>query len=266
MSDRDRAALRNIELTYPVLDGWRARSRSPERPQHGSELELDAHIWSWHPPYEVARQSLIAAVQHLNLARTAIEAYEVYPTSHFTVFRGALVGAAQGVWLLAPENASERQQRALRVIDEWYRRRAQYNKGVDPAVLSDDDRAKLQDQTRHIEERRGQARRLWTRTDTLEADEKLNLTSVISWASGDTFADPAQQLNVGLLWNLMSGDAHALGWSLTVRGRDWVKDNDGLGVSAAPGDLLDVAQPYVASFRLLKRGWSLFDRRAEGAG
>ncbi|HKJ10953.1 MAG TPA: hypothetical protein VJ976_01045 [Ornithinimicrobium sp.] len=75
-----------------------------------SDLEVDAHIWRWHPPYEVARQSLIAAVQHLNLARTAIEAREVYPTSHFTVLRGALVGAAQGVWLLAPDDAQERQQ------------------------------------------------------------------------------------------------------------------------------------------------------------
>ena len=48
----------------------------------------------------------------------------VYPTSHFTVLRGALVGAAQSVWLLSPDDALERQQRALRVIDEWYRRRA----------------------------------------------------------------------------------------------------------------------------------------------
>jgi hypothetical protein len=29
---------------------------------------------------------------------------------------------------------------------------------------------------------------------------------------------------------------------------------DGLGVAAAPGDLLDIAPPYVASFRLAKRG------------
>lgn len=263
MSDRDSAALRSIEPTYPALDGWRARSRSPERPERGSELDVDARIWRWHPPYEVARQSLIAAVQHLNLARTAIGALEVYPTSHFTVLRGALVGAAQGVWLLAPDDALERQQRALRVIDEWYRRRAQYNNTIDPAGLSDTDRAKLRDQTDHIEERRRQARRLWNRTDTLKADEMLNLTRVITWASGETFTDPAQQSDVMLLWNLMSGDAHALGWSLTVRGREWVKDRDGLGVAAASGDLLDVAQPYVASFRLLKRGWSLFDRRAE---
>lgn len=266
MSERDRAALRHIEATYQVLDGWRARSRSPERPERGSELEADAQVWAWHPPYEVARQSLIAAAQHLNFARTAIEAHEVYPTSHFTVLRGALVGAAQGVWLLAPDDATERQQRALRVIDEWYRRREQYNNSVASADLSDVDGTKLHDQTRHLQERRCQARQLWTRTDTLGADERLNLTSVITWAGADTFTDPAQRSDAKLLWNLISGDAHALGWSLTLRGRDWAKDRDGLGVAAAPGDLLDVAQPYVASFRLAKRGWSLFDRRAEGTG
>lgn len=264
MSERDRAALRSIESTYPLLDAWRARSRSAERPDRGSELEGDARIWTWHPPYEAARQSLIAAVQHLNLARTAIAAHEVYPTSHFTVLRGALVGAAQGVWLLSPDDATERQQRALRVIDEWYRRRTQYNNAIDPAALSDVDRARLHDQTRHLEERRCQARRLWARTDTLGADETLNLTSVITWASTDTFIDPAQQSDTKLLWNMMSGDAHALGWPLTLRGRDWGRESDGLGVAAASGDLLDIAQPYVASFRLMRRGWSLFDRRAEG--
>lgn len=266
MNDRDRAALRHIEPTYPYLDVWRARSRSAERPERESELEADAHIWTWHPPYEVARQSLIAAVQHLNLARTAIEAHEIYPTSHFTVLRGALVGAAQAVWLLAPDDALERQQRALRVIDEWYRRRTQYNNAIDPVSLSDEDQARLRDQTSHLDERRRHARRLWTRTDTLGAGEGLNLTRVITWASVDSFADPAQQAHARLLWNLMSGDAHALGWPLTLRGRDWAKDRDGLGVAAASGDLLDVAQPYVASFRLTKRGWSLFDRRAEAVG
>ena len=155
---------------------------------------------------------------------------------------------------MAPDDASERQQRALRVIDEWYRRREQYNNSVASADLSDVDRTRLHDQTGHLQERRCQARRLWTRTDTLGADERLNLTRVITWAGADTFTDSAQRSDVQLLWNLMSGDAHALGWSLTLRGRDWTKDRDGLGVAAAPGDLLDIAQPYVASFRLAKRG------------
>jgi hypothetical protein len=265
MSKRDRVALHSIELTFPLLDAWRARSRSPERPDRGSELEADARIWPWHPPYEVARQSLIAAVQHLNLARTAIAAHEVYPTSHFTVLRGALVGAAQGVWLLSPDDTTERQQRALRVIDEWYSRRTQYNNAINPAGLSDLDQIRLRDQTRHLEERRRQARCLWARTETLRAAETLNLTSVITWASADTFTDPGQQSDTRLLWNMMSGDAHALGWPLALRGSEWTKESDGLGVAAAPGDLLDIAQPYVASFRLLRRGWSLFDRRAEGA-
>lgn len=266
MNERDEIAPRHIEATYSVLDGWRSRSRSPERPDHGSELETDAHIWNWHPPYEVARQALIAAVQHLNLARAAIEAYQVFPTSHFTVLRGALVGAAQSVWLLAPDDPIERQQRALRVIDEWYRRRTQYNHEVDSTDLSDVDQATLRDQTCHLIERRKNARQLWTATSTLRADEILNLTKVINWASADTFSDPAEQSDAKLLWNLMSGDAHALGWSVAIRGLDWARDRDGLGVAAAPGDLLDIAQPYVASFRLTKRGWSLFDRRAEGTG
>lgn len=32
----------------------------------------------------------------------------------------------------------------------------------------------------------------------------------------------------------------------------------------APGSLGHVAEPFLASYRLLKCGWSLFDRRCEG--
>lgn len=266
MQDREQASLEEIQRTHEDLERWRARSRQPEQPERGSQLHADACIWPYHPPYEVARQSLVAAAQHLNLARTSINAGEVYPIAHFTVLRGALVGAAQGVWLLAPDEQAERQQRALRVVYEWYRRMDQYNRMIEPGMLSTENEPFLAAQTSHTRDRCTAARELWAATDTLGADEPLLLTKVIRWAAEDTFADPSQVREVTLLWRLMSGDAHALGWQLVTRGRNWERAMDGLGIGAVPGNLASIAEPFMASFRLLKRGWGLFDRRAECTG
>lgn len=122
LSDSDRRSLERMWATFWTPEGSRVRSRSVEEPERGSEAALDDVVWPWMPPSEIARQSLVAATQHLNLARTAIEAEDIYPSSHFTVLRGCLVGASQAVWILSSDDRTERQQRALRVIDEWYRR------------------------------------------------------------------------------------------------------------------------------------------------
>ena len=64
--------------SYEDLDRWRARSRGVERPERGSELAGDEVVWPYLDPAEVARQSLVSATQHLNLARAALEAGEVF--------------------------------------------------------------------------------------------------------------------------------------------------------------------------------------------
>lgn len=266
LSESDQAALAAIRATYEELDRWRARGRSIEEPERGSDLHRDAQIWPWHPPFEVARQSLIAGTQHLNLARTAVEARDLYPTAHYTVLRGALVGAAQAVWLLEPDSRVERQQRALRVIEEWYFRRLQYNNAVGQAELSERNRSLLTDQTRHIQARKATARQRWTATETLSESEKLDMTKVISATASQVFRDLRTVRAVEILWRLMSGDAHGLGWQLATRAQSWTPNDGGLAIAVAGGDLLDLAQPFTASFRLLRRGWSLFDRRAEAVG
>lgn len=262
MDSQSEQALDNIRRTYTDLERWRIRSRQPEQPQQDSPLHIDARIWPHHPPYEVARQSLIAATQHLNLARTAIEAEDIYPTSHFTVLRGGLVGAAQAFWLLAPD-PTERQQRALRVIDEMYRHFINHSQEMEGDHLQPLDRANLSSQLKHLEERRGEARTRWAATDTLTVVQSLNLTQVISWAAR-VFTAPEQQRSVNLLWKQMSGDAHALGWPLLTRPTTMLKrDTDGLGNYTAGGDLPSVAEAFIPIHRLTKQGWDRYDDLAE---
>lgn len=264
LSDPQRQALRQILETSQTLEGWRARSRQVEVPQSGSEAASDDDIWPWLPPSEIARQSLIASTQHLNLARTAIEVGDIYPSSHFTVVRGGLVGACQAVWILGPNDRAERQQRALRVIDEWYFRALQYGEQWLSLVPEDVDMTERRGAAGHMRMRKQEARDRWARTDGLSATQTLALTDVVVWSARHVLRDPAQAELVKPLWQQLSGDAHALGWSVLARSTLAESLRDGMGVFQAGGDLEHVRDAYMVSFKILKAGWSLFDRRCEG--
>lgn len=263
MTEEERQALLAIANTFDRLEGWRARSRKSEVPEPGSELARDAGIWTWFPPAEVARQSLVAATQHLNLAATAIRAKDIYPSSHYTVLRGALVGGAMAVWVLTPEASHDRQQRALRVVHEWYRRALQYNQDavsmMDPTA---DETRQLKAAGDHMGRRRDEARALWTSADGLSADQGLVVTDVVDSAAAKTM-DAQTAAETKLLWRLMSGDAHALGWPILARASEIRAVGGGVGEFRAGGDLVGLAHAFDKCFRLVRAGWSLLDRRCE---
>lgn len=264
MTEDEQDALASIRLAYEDLDRWRARSRGVERPEPGSELAGDEAVWPYLDPAEVARQSLVSATQHLNLARAAIEAGEVFPTAHFSVLRGALVGSSMAVWVLGPDPAVDRQQRALRVVEEFYKRALQYHDDIRPHVdVSHPDAAQWLDAGEHTRRRRAEARARWRAADGLKEGQALEMTSIVRVVSEFVFA-PQEALNVRLLWRQLSGDAHALTWQLVGRSSHAQHVGGGMAEFAAGGDLVELADVFGKVFSLTKRGWSLFDRRCEG--
>ena len=93
---------------------------------------------------------------------------------------------------------------------------------------------------------------------------RLNLTDFIGAASDHAFADGPSREAARRLWREMSADAHVLGWSLFQRSTFGPPDRrTGFGEDRAPGSPGHVAEPFLASYRLLKYGWSLYDRRCE---
>lgn len=256
----DELALHAIRSTYPDLDAWQARGwRSPpEQPQQGSALAADDSIFPWHPVSEAARASLLASGEHLRLARTSLESGQVYPSAHFTVLRGALVGAAQAVWILGSATSKMRQERGLTLIDEMYRQLQIYYGDLAVTSLGADEQAELADQVAWSERRRSQVATVRT------TKAKLIQTDVISWALRYRFPDAQRRDAASLLWRQMSADAHVLGWSTFQRGAVVSSDRrSGLGVLETGVDLSHLAEPFVAIHLLLKEGWSLFDRLCE---
>jgi len=253
-------ALRSIRATYPDLDGWQERARRVEQPERGSLLEADDAVYQWHTISEAARLSLVTSGEHLRLARTSIEAHQVYPSAHFTVLRGALVGAAQAVWILGAEDAPTRQERGLTLIDEMYRQLRAYYGELATTTLDAAEQAELASQVLWCEERRMQLATI------REANTRLNQTDTIKWALHHRFSDPQLRDAGRLLWRQMGADAHVLGWSMFQRGKVIKSDRrSGLGVLESGGDLSHLAEPFVAIHLLLKEGWSLFDRLCESS-
>jgi hypothetical protein len=114
LTESERAALTQMLDTAPDLDRWRIRAHRLEVPERGSDLAIDAAIFPHMAISQLARMSLVLAGEHLRLALDAIQAKQLYPSSHFTVLRGVLVGASQAVWIRGPRLASPRCERVRR--------------------------------------------------------------------------------------------------------------------------------------------------------
>lgn len=255
------ALFARLQTTYERLDGWRARSRQLEDPQPGSDLAADIAACPGMPSHELARHALISSVQHLNLARNAVEARDLYPIAHPSVLRGALIGASRAVWLLAPEDARERQQRALRVVWESHRRFRQYAQA----------RQLAPEGIAAFEQMAQEARAGWQDTATLTAKTAPGDGDIIEGAAAHLFPGDPRQRQVSAMWMQGSGDAHGLPWPALSRPgtrmieQGWMPGYPRRMVSVAlGGQLEELVDDFEVIFTITRHGWSLFDQRCTG--
>ncbi|PPH53734.1 hypothetical protein C5C49_04265 [Rathayibacter sp. AY1E2] len=259
LTDSERLALARMVETAEDLDRWRLRVQRVEEPERGSELATDDEIFPRAPISQTVRTSLASSGEHLRLALDALNAGSLYPSAHFTVLRGALVGACQAVWILASDERSVRRERGLTVNAEMHKQMRIYYNFLVGTDIADEERALLQGQRLWLSERTNDVASLRS------TKAELDVTKVIGVAADYAFADPASRDAVRRLWREMSADAHVLGWSLFQRSTFGPADRrTGVGEGKAGGVPEFVAQPFLASYRILKRGWSLFDQRCEG--
>lgn len=251
--------MHEIRQTTIDLDTWRLRTRHLEIPEEGSDLALDNSKFTHHAISEFIRSSLISAGEHLRLAAIAIHQGILFPTSHFTVLRGALVSSAQACWLLAPDESTERQRRGLSALDAMYGEMIKYANAV--SAMSDDtaDRNALETKLPYLHDCRAEL------TAVRKGDKlALNQTMFISAALTETLPDRPELIEHGnALWREMSSDAHALGWSLLQRAVFAPGGDSGPTEATVVPNLVEIQAPYMISFLLLERGWSMFDARSK---
>jgi len=206
LSEAERAALAQVLETQPDLNRWRLRAQRIEEPEAGSELAIDDKVFPHMEISQLVRLLLIFSGEHLRLALDALKAQQLYPASHFTVLRGALVGAAQGVWILSPDDQEERQERGLTVLAKMFTQMRKYYN--DLGELSQDDHEELEVRQKWLRKRSASV----VAARSSKAD--LNLTEVIDASARTVFADVGHQESIRRLWREMSGTAHALAWSV----------------------------------------------------
>lgn len=248
--------------TRSTVDGWVLRASVPEEPQPGAELEADDRVWPARRVSETARLALVASSEHLQLACQVVDGPRGYVTALHSVLRGALLGAVTAVWTLGPDDALERQQRGLRSAAEWYRRKAQSDEASRPHCPASD-LVTLEAQIQYSRSQQKGVESLWAPTPTLTAGERPKDTKVLNWVADFLFADDlVKATSIRRYWSELSGDAHALGWQLVSRRTSPLRrEHGGFHVTGVEGSIAHVADPYLAAFTVLRRGWSLFDQR-----
>ncbi|MDP9181463.1 MAG: hypothetical protein M3P04_01640, partial [Actinomycetota bacterium] len=253
MTPREKELLEQIRATYSQLDGWFARtSRQVETPQPGSELFVDDKVFPHSPISEIARISLAVSVENLRMIRVVIETGNLFPTAMFPPLRAALVGAAQAVWILSPDVAAHRRERALTVIAEEYAQLGKYYREGEKLQAGE----VPADQWDWLNGRMGVLAALRG-----PKPARLVQTAMIAAALDAAFpGSPEKQHSGRLLWRQTSADAHVLVWGLAQRSSVQERPQRGneLAVLAAPGSLEHVAEAFLCAFELVRRGWTLF--------
>ncbi len=255
MRDEHWEAVELFRCKLPDLEKLSAFVRSGDgSPEPGSELASDDLFWPHHPTSQVAWMAMVAASDHLDALVLMMEVVEQrrFLTAPFSLARGALVGAAQALWILGEDDPVARQQRALSIAIEGMTQRIGYQ--AEQLKVCGEGQRKLSQ--RQIDEllvpmlRQAQAksRRGYGFTDT----------EVIKQASRRRFDGEeeveAAVVTANLHWRRMGGDAHALGWQVMLGDLEWSDDADpdALSQAEATSDVDSAVQATLWAATLLR--------------
>lgn len=244
------ALLEGIEATYEMIDGWRSRFAIARPPYDGSPLARDDRTWPLYGVSTAAWTSMASAFDHLDLMRLTFESRRLFPTSQFSVLRGALVASSQAVWLLAPEDSETRARRGLQVAVEYYEQMKRWAREAHGSgLIVSRTPASIEQQLQAMDDSLDAIRSLAPRLP------QLSLTrSVIPEAAVAAF-DETHRSQALHWWRTFGGDAHVLGWQWNTRDFVDTKSDGVIADRQVGGSLEDVGTPYLYCVALLR--WSL---------
>ena len=158
----------------------------------------------------VAWMSLAVVTDHLSAIRRHIEAKQLFPFSQLTLCRSALVGAAQAVWVLAPDTSHMRVRRARAVAAYLYKKQNQYLKDLWDLLDAPDKNTDAAAEFAAARFDELQAKRAADGQKQVD----LDTTDMIRSAATEAFGSDDLTKNAVLAWRAGSGTAHGLMWPL----------------------------------------------------
>jgi hypothetical protein len=120
-------AEKGIRDTFDQVRMWH-RTRLFE-PNLGAQLSEDDEQWPAMAMSQMAKAGLDTAAEHLYTVQVLIEAGQLMPTALRTILRTAVVGSAQAVGLLAPDEVGDRMKRHRALMNETYTHHLKYLDG-----------------------------------------------------------------------------------------------------------------------------------------
>lgn len=248
-------AIAKIRERYVDIDRLKVFAASQYEPDAGSELAIDDLDWPYLRVSETARYGLAAAVDHLDCYRFLVEQRRLFPPGQLTLVRAAIVGAAQAVWVLAPDDRDARIERGRTAAVEWYRQHLLHTKALLP--LSSTEAGEAAELVRFLTER---LQELEVKRDADRQRARYEATAIIRQAALETYGqpgvggDPESYANEAVAeWRRTSGVAHGLSWAqLSGAARDATDAGNGMAWFGVSADINDSLNPFLLASHLLR--------------
>ncbi|MGY1941664.1 hypothetical protein [Nocardia gipuzkoensis] len=254
--------------TFAQLDVWHRAIGTTFEPAVGSELRADDAEWPHNPVSQLAHQGLVASVEHLQAIRAHLDPerakqLDLFALAHSTLCRTALLGAAQAVWLLTPEQSVRlrRHRNLLTYIQDNHRKgltTLQKLAGDEPHEGTDQVAAHLDLRIAELSAKRA----------ALGETQAFSSTSMIKEAVHEAFGHrpDAAGLEGSALYAWQSGSGAAHGFIWQTLGRAGTEqsagvESNGLTPFTARGSFLTLSEPYLAAYHLCEQGWRLLRKR-----
>lgn len=272
----EQAWRQRLDASFEMIKGWSERPKRVEEAPPGSLLarddaDLRGHVQSG------AWYGIVTAIDHLNLLTDTFgseQGVQLRPSSPFTVTRGALLGASQTVWMLAPNTRRIRHRNALLVAHD--------EKVQHLAFLEDyakDSFVQAQVQPEFFNELEVMVKKLKAEKERLARDLKaigtpnarFSSTVVIKEAAEHLLrtspgADEWLRVVFPYEWRMASAAAHARQWVLHVRPTETATRSEG-SIRYTSTSIQELAQSVGAAVLMTKEALRLWDvhRVVEGA-
>lgn len=251
-------ALQTIRGTFPDLDAWNVRTSAGFRPAPGSPLALDDEDWIPWRLSQLAFGGLAAAQDHLEAFRVLVEARRGFALGMNTLLRGALLGGAQAVWLLSPEDRATRLDLGRCAAAEMHKRHREWL--TDLRRTRQDPHEGTERVYAHVLKREDE---LAAKRAAAGQARKFDNTNMVERAAAAAFGD-STSIEARTVWRSLSGAAHGLMWPVVNSvgtKQAGVADDDGVAEFVSGGSLNDSLNAYMLAYRLSVRGWELLDLR-----
>ncbi len=258
MDAAQRAAYDHIADTWPELDTWRAQLTTTAPPPPGSDLAVDDTDFRPWCTSALARGGLMAAVDHLQAIRIHLKAESGFPHATGTLLRGALLGGSQAVWLLSPDDRSERLKRSRELAQEMASNHAKYmNDLVDITNPPAADNTAMQVVTAEV------LHEIETLRETHHQASKFDATRTIETAAVATY-DSKMKDEARFEWRGLSGSAHGYAWPLLNRSSNTITPTDDPGMVAIEtgGMLSEYLNAFLLTHTIVAKGWDLLHQRS----